>query len=190
MKKVIFILGIFLCSIFSFGQNVVSSSTDDFGNYVMVENQIETTHFELLGKNAMFTVNNGNVSFFSTKYSINLPSNMVNQKYTDWSRKENILHLTQKNIVKLYNALENMNDAKISGAKVFASNKYCKSTRVIIEVTTKIFEDRILGNDTVLYISQRSYNDIHPVLDQDWFLRGKDIITLKNVLSKYIKDND
>ena len=139
MKKIILTLVFCLISTISFGQSTVKSETDEFGNFVQIENQIETTCFPIGGQIAMFRANNGKVGLFDTKYSLSMPSvNSISGKYMDWEYEKNILNLGEKHLIKLYNALKTKTDVKISGATVFASNKFTHSYRVSIQIKVKI----------------------------------------------------
>lgn len=187
MKKIILTLVFCLISTFVFSQSVIKKEIDEFGNMVQIENQIETTCFSIGGQIAMFRVNNGKVGLFDTKYSLSMPSvNSISGKYMDWEYEQNILNLGEKHLIKLYNALKTKTDAKISGARVFASNRFTHSYRVTIEINVKIYES--FGESyTRIYMYQRSVYDQKPVLDQSWTLSEEDAQNLINVFSKYIK---
>ena len=187
MRKIILTLVFCLISIISFSQSTVKTGADEFGNIVQIENQIETTCFSICDHTAMFSVNNGKVGLLNTKYVLSMPSvNKITDKYMDWKYEQNQLNLDEKNLIKLYNALKNKTDVKISGAKVFASNKFAHSYRVSIEINVKIYES--FGKSyTRIYMYQRSYMDQKPLLNQAWTLSEEDAQNLINVFSKYIK---
>lgn len=187
MKKIILTLVFCLISIISFSQSVIKNGIDEFGNMVQIENQIETTCFSICDHSAMFSVNNGKVGMFNTKYVLSMPSvNKISDKYMDWKYEQNQLNLDEKHLIKLYNALKSKTDVKISGSKVFASNKFTRSYRVNIEINVKIYES--FGESyTRIYMYQRSYMDQKPLLNQDWILSEEDAQKLINIISKYIK---
>ena len=187
MKKIILTLVFCLISIISFSQSTIKNEMDEFGNIVQIENNIETTCFTINDHTAMFMVNNGKVGLLNTKYVLSMPGvNKISNEYMDWKYEQNQLNLDEKHLIKLYNALKTKTDVKISGAKVFASNKFTRSYRVSIEINVKIYES--FGESyTRIYMYQRSYMDQKPLLNQDWVLSEEDAQKLINIISKYIK---
>lgn len=189
MKKIILTLTFIIISLFSFGQNIIKETTDQFDNVVTIENNIERTNFILCGKTATLSVNTGKVGLFSTKYSLYLPTiNSRTNKWMDWEVIQSCLNIDEKNLMKLYSGIKDQKDVKISGAKVFASNKvHDSATRVVLNVKVNI---HIGGNNNkrvVICLTQNSIYDQAPVLDEIWIFSEEDIQPLINVLSKYIK---
>ena len=189
MKKIILILTFIIISLFSFGQNIIKETTDQFDNIVTIENTIERTNFILCGKTATLSVNTGKVGIFSTKYSLYLPTiNSRTNKWMDWEVIQSCLNIDEKNLMKLYSAIKDQKDVKISGAKVFASNKvHNSSTRVVLNLKVNIHINENENKRVVICLSQNSIYDQAPVLDEIWVFSEEDIQPLINVLSKYIK---